>query len=260
MIDCHNIDKILSRVRKLKRLAGSSNPNEAALAAAEAARIMLEYQLGEGELGTEEAVTSENPADVTCVWLDEERTAKRQQPWRADLANALVKSVGGKMWFQRSGSRGYHIQILAGTREVATIQYMHLMLSRELQRMREEAWDPDSCWAFISANTRGEKAGARRRWNQDFMEGAILVISQRLLEERQTIIQHAQMLGNTKALTRIDQRKQAIESATPKLRKGTPRASRHLAGGHEAGQQAGHKVNLGVSGGAITAGPVQLKG
>lgn len=90
--------KIADRIKKLLALATSANPHEAAQAAAEAQRLMVEHDLSE-------ACLEEGPGPVVEYVVQESDGSSRACMWRASLADKLGEAMGVKVLYTVGSSR-----------------------------------------------------------------------------------------------------------------------------------------------------------
>lgn len=90
--------KIADRIKKLLALATSANPHEAAQAAAEAQRLMVEHDLSE-------ACLEEGPGPVVEHVVQEPDGSSRACMWRASLADKLGEAMGVKVLYTVGSSR-----------------------------------------------------------------------------------------------------------------------------------------------------------
>ncbi|MCX9563625.1 DUF2786 domain-containing protein, partial [Vibrio cholerae] len=83
--------KVLEKIKKLLRLASSSNPNEAALALSRAQKLMLEH-----------GIDSEHPelVGVTDSVIDAAFKAKTPTKYLGILAHSIGKAFGCDYYFQ----------------------------------------------------------------------------------------------------------------------------------------------------------------
>lgn len=110
------IEQVIERVKKLQRLATSTNVHEAASAAAMAAELMLEYQISEASL----SASDENRDDSINEHYVNDGASKRRAVWKGSVANAIAKSLGCAMYWS-----GNHIVIVGRHSDSKAVEYLY---------------------------------------------------------------------------------------------------------------------------------------
>lgn len=242
-------DKIIDRIKKLLSLSRSTNQHEAALAAAQAADLMLAHEIEEASLCEAESA----PEDVESGTLDE--CGKRRVPWKGTLANALTKSQGCRSYTDKAGGLAT-IKIVGQPSKVATIRYMYAYLVSEVNRLADCEYrdEHEECKAS------GVPAPSARSWKNAFRLGAASTIGRRLLDQRKETHAEARISGQGSALVVVAKAQEAVETYVrrnvPGLRTGR-RASYSSRSGYGAGVAAGKGVVLG-GGRGLGSGAKQL--
>lgn len=207
--------RVLDRVRKLLALATSSNPHEAALAAARAVELIDAYRLAS-------LLAEEVAQPITDGRDDPLERAKRPRKWRSALASALAEVNGCVAW---SCLRGGETEL-------------YILGRAEDRAMVRALWDwlaPRIEW--LSA-THG--AGRDRRWHEAFRVGAVQTIARRLRDPA---------AADTPGLVRVQQdlvaRRAAVEAyAAEHLGLGRGRGLRLDARAYAQGCAAGEGIAL----------------
>ena len=202
-------DKALDKLRKLLELSKSSNEHEAALAAARAADIMLQFQISEAELDSTDATVDEM-GDVVADAM----TSK--VAWKGALGYSVASGCGCRMYWSyiHDTNRGRSvrtIQIFGGTTDVQTARYLYSYLAKELTRLAKAAYDPDA--DPLRYGNAANKAQAARTWQNSFKLGACAVIEKRLKEQREVTVAKTKTDGKTKALVVLQKQAVAVKSA-----------------------------------------------
>jgi hypothetical protein len=133
-------EKIIARIKALRALATSSNVHEAAAAAAQATRLLLEHDLAEADVDA----ASGEPVEAPTI-ADEplDNYGARVSGWKSTLAIFLTKAHGCAGWMRRpkdGPTAGEWTQVIVGRRgDVATSTRGSRARSRASRRRRGEA-------------------------------------------------------------------------------------------------------------------------
>lgn len=259
---------IVDKIQKLLEMSNSSNEHEAALAAARAAELMVEYQISEAELAVKrgEPQTFEGFATE----LIEGDTGGKLTVWRSWVLDGLCQSTGGSA----HRSRGSQLLATVQPSAMSTIHYMFAYLTRQIDELADEAYrnEVNKCSRSNEVNECRRSFVAptgARVWKSAFRAGAALAIRNRLVTQRKTTIRHAtyrasgqNMLGEvdgtlTQALAIIDRQDDALvayqrehqtwrfKSDGSRRRVATSSAGSSSSSGFSAGRSAGESVSLG---------------
>lgn len=175
-----SVDKVLDQIRKLLALSKSPNEHEAALAAARAAELMIQYQISEAHLsdatGTAERVDAHAIAEMAKIVY-----------WRACIAGALSKAFGAEMIFEtvrrtvrrrRKKVIARHVRFLmigSGTTAEA-VRYMYRFLCVEIERLADES--------YVRRREGLLKVKSVRSYKDSYRKAAAMAIAVRLQDER----------------------------------------------------------------------------
>ena len=226
-------DKIIDKVKKLLRLSTSDNPNEAALAAAMAQKLIDQHQLDTALLALDgvEAETNEEIEDFggRGAWLDEKNAT-----WKGRLG-LVIAHLNGCQVYVHSG----RLSIIGRPSDVDTVRYLYGYLTYEVNRL---------------ANQAGKGCG--RVWNNNYRLGVVDTIKSKLREQSQKFKDEArQAVGsNSQALVRVDQALAKIDSRSKEaaawgklhlnLRSRSCGRSQADAGARNAGREAGKSITI----------------
>lgn len=125
-----NIEKVIDRVRKLRKLATSTNANEAASAAAQADRLVQEHRLAEAQIEADTGNATESAA-VDGVPLF---TTKRMRPWRSSLAVVICRQYDVACWVSRRPV-GAAFAMCGRASDVAIVRETYAWLEGEISRI-----------------------------------------------------------------------------------------------------------------------------
>lgn len=244
-------DEALEKAAKLLRLAQSSNPHEAALAASRAQDLMQRFQIDNAlaELAATGNGVGQPQEEVKDFGFDPLDKAGRLERWKGQLGLGLAKLHGCSCY--RSGG---DLKLIGRASDVSTVRYMFSWLNREIKRLAAE-----------------DCRGCGITYAKDFKLGAVETIVARLREQagltRKAAVAEAQSQvesGNALALVRMSQALERVEKRLADaeaygkeklhLRAGRSSRSNYSPTGREAGRQAGHRVSLGQSVGSLGRG------
>jgi hypothetical protein len=237
-----DIDAIADKVRKLLALATSSNPHEAALAAARAQDLMFRYNLELSQVQTDRQGDSYVKQDVT---LSGAKSGDRN--WRRLLMATIARNTFCKaIYYSGRGTRDKREQmaIIGQRHNIKHCQYLYEYLARELERMERLAWD-----AYCAVTWTSERVHWLTYAN-NFYRGAVTEIERRLMEQRKASETAAEVEGQgdaSRALVVLtaQQLQEATHRFFPKLTAGRLSATRNHSGeAYRAGREAGRSVPI----------------
>lgn len=178
----------IEKAVKLLRLAQSSNPHEAALAASRAQEIMDRHKL-EGlsaDYDTDKKQPDEPVQDFKADLMD---PGTKTETWKSRLASAVAKVNECKIYIRvtRKGPPSYDkvsgFAIVGRASDAQTVRYIYSWLSREIDRIADE-----KC------------AGYGRTFYNNFRIGAVESVTAR---ETEATMKH-EAVGNSMALVRVN--------------------------------------------------------
>jgi hypothetical protein len=250
------IDQVIDRVRKLLALSTSSNPHEAASAAARAQEILDRYELDRAMIETSPELDEgeQEPVEDTRLGGDLPLFEDKALPtWKSCLAREIAEANGCKVY--ASGQRGEKAVAMIGRRsDMQKVRYLFGYLVTEVDRL-----------------ARRDGKGMGRTWINSYRLGAVCTIKKALWEARATMKAEAraEAQGDSVALVRVDR---ALSLLDARLRDAKRFAEEHLnlkrqarparrnAGAYECGQKAGREVSIGGARGALGSGKRQIRG
>ena len=212
-----NIPSILEKVKKLLALATSSNPHEAASAAAKAQELLSTYNLELSQVETDHGGSGYG------------RTTLEIGPrkWRHELLHVIA--ANNFCQTLQSGKRA----ILIGERHNSeVVEYLYTYLASQLETMATQAYH--QAHSDIAAIT----------WKDSFFAGAIISIHDRLRAERQTF-EESESSCRALVVTKEKEIQEAIHQMFPNARIRTARAKSVVAcTGYDQGVEAGKHIAL----------------
>lgn len=228
-------DKISARIRKLLALA-ANNPNvaEAESAAAEAQRLMLEYQISETTI-------EDKPASVVDGDMDSGEGKSRASMWKVYLASTISKHMSVRVFYTPGTDK---IRVVGRGPDVAAASLLYHHLVAQLDRAADVAW------ARVPAVERRATRGGKVRWVDTFHMGARDAIGKRMSDQKRLVAGAAADPGA--ALVKIDNYAREAHAAITKflddeglkIRRTTRSARTAGPGAFEAGQRAGNSASL----------------
>jgi len=237
-------DQIITKVKKLLRLATSDNVNEAAAAAARAQSIMDEHRIDQAMFDVSDDDGEPTVADEKVVDDDADpvEVGRSIASWKGQLLMGVCAANACKCYRGYQALDGRYVRnlcIIGRPSDVAMVKHLYAYLSHEIERLCQKG-----------------NNGYGRTWTNSFRLGAVSEVSRRLklsAEEAQAGRRKA-LEGNTKALAvldralaRIDQRADDVEKWAKEnmsLRSRSGSKSRRDHGAYTAGREAGRNINL----------------
>jgi hypothetical protein len=244
-------EEAMAKAVKLMRLATSSNPNEAALAASRAQEIIDRYKLGALALDYDGAAAQEPIRDFGFDPLDADE--RKHASWRSRLASCVAKSNQCKVYLKGYGGG---IAVVGRPSDVSAVRYLFAWLKRE-----------------VEALAKRDCAGCGKVYANNYRAGVVETVGKRLAEQRKgtqaAVVAEASAEGNPLALVRVQSAVARVERQLAEVEdwskknlrlRTTCSSARHDPSAREAGRQAGHEVRIRPSAGSLTSGARQLAG
>ena len=247
-----DIASVIDKVQKLRRLARSENPNEAAAAAAAADRLIQEHGLAEAQLqadGKQAAETVTEDQSPLAAWTGKTPT------WQRILASGLARHYDCASYLVWIRSNTLAHKIIGRPSDLATVRYMWGWLSVEIERLAQL------------------HKGEGRSWLDSFRRGAVDGVLDKLYESKRAAREEVQakvklaaaispdLAAPSAALVIYDRRRQEAVDAMKELHPDVAKRMKRSRGGrsfngpsrHDAfgeGKRAGSNIHVGASLGA----------
>lgn len=239
-------EEITEKIKKLLKLAESTNIHEASLAAARAQELMDRYEI---ELSTLNPVA---PASEPIEQHSDFFVSGRIEHWRGMLLNSLCDANTCKVWKKRFKYENTLLMVAGTKTNVQTVRYMFNALTRVVEQL-----------AF-------QQRGNGKSFIASFKVGATTAICRKIQESkeatRKAMYQEASTQG-TQALMRIDGAMLVIKEREKELQKYLDDVglnigkSKHVkirnGNGFDKGMKEGGKVDIG-SGKGLSSGANRL--
>lgn len=238
-----NKESAIDRIKKLLRLSKSDNEHEAELAAANAARLMVEFQIEEAELGDEKEEIRVNEFTL--------EVAKRITVWRARVAYAAAIMFGGQIY--SNNSRGQtRLMFVGREQDLDAVKYLFAYFASEVESLADSGWHRYRRTMGSRSMLMNESA---RGWKGSYRKGCAARIYDRIYREREA----AKGESTSTALVKLDALEQQAKDYLDNLPGVTERREYRTAMNHayEAGWQDGASVN--TSTGHTGLGPGQKR-
>jgi hypothetical protein len=125
--------KILNRIHKLLALATSSNVNEAAVAAAQAQKLIARHRIDQAQLDNyfHDFDEHDNPFRLHDDALD---AGSRVAPWHLELAMVVAEANGCRVVVLKEG-RYSTFKLVGHEDDVASVRALYAWLSAEIERI-----------------------------------------------------------------------------------------------------------------------------
>lgn len=217
---------LVEKVRKLLALSESPNEHEAALAAEKAQELMLRHGIGMAQVALARGAGT--------IGVDAAGVKSKVDPWRRHLADAIAKSMGGRVIFVRTDrSTAGEMWFFGPAGSAQSIAALYGHLESQLVTMS----------AVATANRR-ERWVHGRTYRTSFLLGAVDRLDWRLWRHRLALTTEASHGALAIAGSAVDD---AIEECFGRLRseRDTGPAALHERA-YGRGEQAGAGVDLGT--------------
>lgn len=243
-------EEIVEKVKKLLKLSGSSNTNEAASAAAKAQELMDRFEI---EIA---ALQSESPKDTIIKENIEEHNDFEQggriERWRGFILNALCKTNHCSTYILREKYEKTSFRVIGRKTDIQTVRYMYNSLIQVVED--------------LSFHYRG----SGRKFIASYKAGAASAIANKIIiskeQTKAMVYQEASQQG-TQALMRVDnamailkQKDFEMEEYLRNLNLNLKRTQARISNssGFSTGYQDGQGVNIGNNSRQLHAGKNQL--
>lgn len=162
------LDRIIERIQKLLALSTSSNPHEAALAAAKAQALLFRHNLS---LATVQAGLAGSGA---AGYIVDRFDIGGETTWRRMLLAAIARNNFCRAVAYRGTP---DVAIVGEPHNVRAVQALYGFLVGEIRRLADWAWQE---------RRRVGAVARERRWKRGFHHGAVQTIGARLAAQRET--------------------------------------------------------------------------
>lgn len=219
-------DDIIEKVKKLLALSESSNPNEAALAQARAAELMLKYSIDLSAIDTsDDQLQADEPVDIFVFEADE----GNKTTWKGSLAGSIATFFNCKIFWQ-----GPSLMFVGRKSDNDSVKYLYKAIFNQIQELTEKFWIKEG----IRSGTHG------KTWKQSFRLGCVNTLQSRFAQQKTSIIQEYREKGTNLAiyddlLIKVGQR---VSKLT--LRASAPVSAKSGAA-YRSGTVAGNSINIG---------------
>lgn len=181
------LDDVMRRVRKLLKLSRSDNPNEAAAAAAQAQKLLLQHGLEASELEGDESAEQ-------ISFLEKFHERARLDKWAMRLAGAIAEVNQCRVLINtvRAGSRVRRsLRLVGHASDLAKARYLFDYYAAETRRL-----------------SRVHGTGCTAKWRDSFRHGVVDTLSLALYRARREVRAEA---AGSKALIRVDNRSAEVD-------------------------------------------------
>ncbi len=174
------VESIIEKIQKCLALAGSSNPHEAAAAAAKAEELLLKHNIEmaqvekAGSVDAQPYIRSEFPAGG----------ASAEFSWRETLMGAVARHSLCKPLIRR---RDHGLILIGKEVNIEAARYLYFYLADQVVRLSKEGWKEDGRYESVLRSTRDGWGSMTSwappvygTWIRHFADGAVTAISQKL--------------------------------------------------------------------------------
>jgi hypothetical protein len=241
-------EDVIEKVQKLLRLAESSNPHEAASAAARAQELLFKHKLEMAD------VMSANPDEPKFVVEDHEiATLGRSATWKEILLGGVAGVNGCRVYRTRHRRLGEtRLHVIGGTADIQATTYIFNYLCLECEKFLTEA-----------ATRRGRVSKSEGRvWANNFKIGFVEIVTARMWEQKHAREQLAKETQSTAMVLVNDQKDQVDEFFKNMKLKEKKDQNSFLrdTDARLAGRDAGREVTLAGNGKQLGESAKPLKG
>lgn len=271
MTNTMQYEEALTKIRKLLKLAASTTPEEAAVAAAQAQKLMDRYKI-ERLATLEEDAPAEDETLFHSAAVKPDGTmgqpldvlGKKTVTWKAQLAYVVCRANQVEMYrgyrFKAGVGAERTIEMIGRKSDMLTVVYVYRYLIGEIERLAKA------------------HAGNGRTWLNNFHLGAVSALRDRLYAEKQAVeeelrqeaqkkdeeAQRAGVAVETRALVRVNNALAVVESrykraveygkTKVKLKAGKRSSARHDRSAFAEGRRAGESIRLTKAKGGLPSG------
>lgn len=220
----NNLNDIIEKVKKLLALSNSPNENEAAVAQAKAAELMLKYSISQDSINTEEK--KEDEPVKTFIFEEGEGN---KVTWKGSLAGTIARFFNCEIYW-----RGSSIMFIGRKSDNDAVKYLYLAIGNQIQELTEYFWIRQGIKSGIHGKT----------WKQSFRFGCVDTLAKRFAAQKQQIIQEYKAAGTS--LVVYDKLALQVHKTMLSLHlaKGNP-VSVKSGAAYQSGTQAGNSINIG---------------
>lgn len=229
----------IAKAAKLLRLATSSNPHEAALAASRAQEIIDKHNLSMGDVNNTEQQTEDNEPIVNFGqdYLDASGPGSPTCTYKVKLCSGIARANQCRIILYA----GRGISIIGRPGDVATVRYFTSWLTQEIINL-----------------VKRDCLGRSDAYKNAYRVGAVITIVEKVRAQFDATVQAAkqEQAGNNLALVRINNAVARLErraadvdkfiETTMKLGKARAGGSFSDHGGFAAGRKAAQTINIGA--------------
>lgn len=186
------LQDVIDKIAKLRRLATSTNVNEAAAAAAAADKLMQEHGIAEAQLeasGEKDAEPIAHDPDPLIEWTG------RRPGWQRVLAARLAHHYGCSAWGEHDhtidgrNKHIYRMRLVGRASDIASVRYMYAWLVVEIERLAQQ------------------RRGHGRSWLDSFRCGAVDGVTNALYRAKKAVLaETATHAGTSTAITLVENR------------------------------------------------------
>jgi hypothetical protein len=261
-VSCTTKDKVLKRLAKLRAMAEhkSSNQHEAERAAQEMARLMMQYEIDEGEVSGElDAGDLEAVADIP--WDPDMKVMQRNWEWRNHLADGCARAMGCTLYVRGRRGGGCTAHFVGRPSELSAARYMYEHFSGVCERLADAAWKAEHKRQTLCGVEPGPAAG--RSYKGAFRLGFARAVQWKIAESRKQAMAdlYREGAGRSGALVRIEKKQADIDNLLSGMSLGSkPTRDPKNLGAYMEGTSAGREQSVDSRARGALAAPAKRVG
>lgn len=229
----HDFDKVIARIRKLDALTQSSNPNEAASAAARVQEFLFKFNLSMDDVGVEvddsKAYVNESYNIFTAVSWDS------LFEWRRMLIEGIARTNFCRTIIPvKHKKQQPNVNVVGRRANIEVVEYLFEYLVREITRLAENEWNTTGFWSVSIP---------KQQWRNAYYLGAASAVIKTLKEQRAHSERQAGSSGTALATRSDAEVMEALAAFYPNLKSGKTITIKD-ANAYYAGRAAGSAIRI----------------
>jgi len=218
----NSLQDIVEKIKKLLLLSESSNENEAALAAAKAAELMLKYSISQSSLHIEE-----DKEDVE-FFIFEDNDKKNKVQWKGGLAYSIAEFFNCFVYWSNQD-----LYFIGRESDKNAVLYLYKAISNQIEELAYKFWVKEG----IRSGIHGKS------WNNSFKLGCVINIANRFKDKKKEIFDEFKRENTDLTVYNSVQRQVLNKKQELSLKQSPVKASSKEA--FISGTIAGNSVNIG---------------
>ncbi|HWS84280.1 MAG TPA: DUF2786 domain-containing protein [Ktedonobacteraceae bacterium] len=211
------ITPVLAKIKKLLALSTSSNPNEAAAAAAKAQELLMQHNLTLSQVETEVQASS----------YKQDFVGTGSRVWKRLLLAVIARNNFCEAIYDSQKS---HVIVIGEAHNQEVVTYLYAYLIAQLEPMA------------VAAYNQSSRTVHAKSWLDSFYIGAVESVSDRLEAHKQEMVAASNECRSL-VVVKDAELQDAVQKLYPHTRKGSAKRIRSSTG-YDEGLEAGKRVPL----------------